>query len=204
MFWCVYCSVSFQSFPLRHLVIAPVNNTKKQHCFTGSKFVPQNNLISQRGQAVKYLNKRVCSHKYPASTILGHRAREPSVNSAYYCSLEHSNCSTPCLLAFNLSLQTIPRSFVVAYEHGEVKLHYIKLLSLKGIRLQRANVYLRKVVKIYSHLHGGGAASLYPPTKQTSVKFRELRSYVLVSFQQITFKLGNFTNFKALFPVDFP
>ena len=43
--------MSFQSFPLRHLVIVPVNNSKKQHCFTGSKFVPHNNLISQRGQA---------------------------------------------------------------------------------------------------------------------------------------------------------
>ena len=27
--WCVYCSESFQSFVLRHLVIAPFRNTKK-------------------------------------------------------------------------------------------------------------------------------------------------------------------------------
>ena len=27
--WCGYCSVSFQSFLLRHLVITPIYNTKK-------------------------------------------------------------------------------------------------------------------------------------------------------------------------------
>ena len=39
-------------------------------------------------------------------------------------------------------------------------------------------------------------------TKQTSVKCRHLRSHSFVSFSQITFKLGNFTNFKALFPAE--
>ena len=110
---------------------------------------PSTSGYRHRAQILAWvIEKRVCSHRCPASTVLGHHAREPRVNSAYYCSLEHSNCSTPCLLAFNLSLQTIPRSFVVAYrtqfftclEHGEVKFHYIKLLSLKGIRLQRAKL----------------------------------------------------------------
>ena len=32
----------------------------------------------------------------------------------YYHSLQQSSCSAPCLLIFMLSLQTIPRSFVVA------------------------------------------------------------------------------------------
>jgi len=49
-----------------------------------------------------------------------------------------------------------------------------------------------------------------PPTIKTSVKVLTLRSSILVSFQQITFmvfKLGNFTNLEAFFPVvstDFP
>ena len=37
------------------------------------------------------------------------------------------------------------------------------------------------------------------PTIQTSVKFATLRSYIFVSFQQMTLKRGNVTNFKALF-----
>ena len=36
------------------------------------------------------------------------------------------------------------------------------------------------------------------PTEQTSVNFATYRSYY---FQQIHFKLGNFTNLKALFSV---
>ena len=39
-----------------------------------------------------------------------------------------------------------------------------------------------------------------PTTIETFVKFRDFQSYIFVSFQQITFKLGNFTIFKASFP----
>ena len=35
-----------------------------------------------------------------------------------------------------------------------------------------------------------------------SVKFRNFVEVSLVSFQQITLKLGNFTNLKALFPAE--
>ena len=40
-----------------------------------------------------------------------------------------------------------------------------------------------------------------PPTTtiQTSVKFRNLQSYIFTCWKRITFKVGNFTNFKALF-----
>ena len=38
-----------------------------------------------------------------------------------------------------------------------------------------------------------------PPTIQTSVKFRDFELICLREFQQIPFKLGNFTNLKALF-----
>ena len=55
---------------------------------------------------------------------------------------------------------------------------------------------------------GGGGASLYLPTyKIMSENIVTLESYNFVSFQQITFKLGNFINFKGLIPVvstDFP
>ena len=36
--------------------------------------------------------KKVCSHQYPASTVLGHRARAPSVNAASVSSGEASLC----------------------------------------------------------------------------------------------------------------
>ena len=43
-----------------------------------------------------------------------------------------------------------------------------------------------------------------PPTMQISVKFRDFKElYIFVSFQQITFKLSNFTKLKALFPAYF-
>ena len=46
-----------------------------------------------------------------------------------------------------------------------------------------------------------------PPTIQTCVKFRDFVLLYLLIFKQMTFKLGNFTNFKVLFSVvskDFP
>ena len=54
---------------------------------------------------------------------------------------------------------------------------------------------------------GGGVGASLCPTIQTSVKLATLGSCTFITFQQITFKLGNFTNFKALFSVvsnDFP
>ena len=46
-------------------------------------------------------------------------------------------------------------------------------------------------------------ASLCPPPGvcKTSVKFREFEELEFDSFQQITLRLGNFTNFKAFFSV---
>ena len=40
-----------------------------------------------------------------------------------------------------------------------------------------------------------------PPYKRLK-NFMTLRSYIFVNFQQIPFKLGNFTNLKALFPAE--
>lgn len=48
---------------------------------------------------------------------------------------------------------------------------------------------------------GGGGGQKLASNIQTSVKFASLRSFIFVSFQQMTLKLGNVTNnyFKALF-----
>lgn len=58
---------------------------------------------------------------------------------------------------------------------------------------------LYKVAKFDRLLYGGGT-NLHPTT-QTAVKFRDLAELYLelVSFQKITFKLGNFTDLKAFF-----
>ena len=48
---------------------------------------------------------------------------------------------------------------------------------------------------------GGGGAKWGPPSIQTSVKnLVTFRSYFFLNFQQISFKLSNFTNFKADVP----
>ena len=54
-----------------------------------------------------------------------------------------------------------------------------------------------KIVKIYRRLYGGGQVCAPHPYKHLQ-NFTTLRSYISVSFQQITFYLGNF---EALFLV---
>lgn len=49
-----------------------------------------------------------------------------------------------------------------------------------------------KVEEMYRSLCGGGGTNLSPPPYHT-------KSYIFFSFQQITFKLGIFANFKGLF-----
>ena len=71
-----------------------------------------------------------------------------------------------------------------------------KLSSLEVMRRKRVMIQLRKVVKIYRRLHGGGRGGV-PALHYINVCKR--RSYIFISFQQITFKLGNFANLKALF-----
>jgi len=53
---------------------------------------------------------------------------------------------------------------------------------------------------------GEGGTNL-PPTYKCRQILATLQSYILAHLRRITFKFGNFTNFKALFPVvltDFP
>ena len=49
---------------------------------------------------------------------------------------------------------------------------------------------------------GGGGGKFVPLFPHTNVcNFSTLRRYIFISFQQVTFKFGNFPNFKALFSV---
>ena len=57
-----------------------------------------------------------------------------------------------------------------------------------------------KIVKIYRRLYGGRQVCAPHPYKHLQ-NFTTLRSYISVSFQQITFYLGNFINLEALFLV---
>ena len=57
-----------------------------------------------------------------------------------------------------------------------------------------------KIVKIYRRLYGGGQVCAPHPYKRLQ-NFTTLRSYIFVSFQQITFYVGNFINLEALFLV---
>ena len=57
-----------------------------------------------------------------------------------------------------------------------------------------------KIVKIYRRLYGGGQVCAPHPYKCLQ-NFTTLRSYIFVSFQQITFYVGNFINLEALFLV---
>ena len=48
---------------------------------------------------------------------------------------------------------------------------------------------------------GGGGQVCAPPPHTNVCNFSTLRSCIFISFQQITFKFGNFINFIALFSV---
>ena len=92
---------------------------------------------------------------------------------------------------------------------GKTALILVKLPNLTMIRLNRANIQPFKVAKFYRRLYGGRQVCAPLPTHpyKRLQNFATLRSYIFVSFQQITFKLGNFVNLKALFSVvstDFP
>ena len=71
--------------------------------------------------------------------------------------------------------------------------------------LKSVNLPSLKVAKVYRRLCGreaGGGSNLLPPKIETFETFREFAKlpYIYVSFQQMIFKLGNFTDFKAFFP----
>ena len=55
-------------------------------------------------------------------------------------------------------------------------------------------------MKFHRCLYGGGHKLAPPPYKQPKI-FVILQSYILAHLRCITFKFGNFTNFKVLFSV---
>ena len=87
-----------------------------------------------------------------------------------------------------------------------------KFTKFKGQASKASIPYNHKVAKVYRRLCGreaggggggrGGGSNLLPPQKETFETFPEFAKlpYICVSFQQMIFKLGNFTDFKAFFP----
>ena len=64
-----------------------------------------------------------------------------------------------------------------------------------AVSVKRAIASDRKVAKNYRRLYVGGGESKFVPV--THLTNATLRSYSFVSFLQIIFKQGNFTNFNA-------
>ena len=85
-----------------------------------------------------------------------------------------------------------------------------KFTKFKGQASKASIPYNHKVAKVYRRLCSreaggggvGGGSNLLPPKIETFETFPEFAKlpYICVSFQQINFKLGNFTDFKAFFP----
>ena len=102
---------------------------------------------------------------------------------------------------------TLPEQFPSRYfstfdndQLGKIYKHYWKEhLQFSDIaKFESGASYWRakKILQIFVWWGGGHKLA---PTMQTSVKFATLRSYIFVSFQQMTLKRGNVTNFKVLF-----
>ena len=84
-----------------------------------------------------------------------------------------------------------------------------KFTKFKGQASKASIPQNHKVAKLYRRLYGrvagaggGGNLTCCPPKIETFETFPEFAKlpYICVSFQQIIFKLGNFTDFKAFFP----
>ena len=82
---------------------------------------------------------------------------------------------------------------------GKIRQHHRKehLNIAKIAKFEKDMSTAREYIalKIYRRLYGGGQVCAPHQTKTT------LRSCIFISFQQITYKLGSFTNLRALFPV---
>ena len=112
---------------------------------------------------------------------------------------------------------TLPRFFPtfdmdqlgkILRHHWKRRLNISKLAaSLKLIDLKRATTQLRKAAKIYRRLYRVGSKFVTPDRTNFCKISRLWGAISYVTFQQITFKIGNFTNLKTLFPAestDFP
>lgn len=100
--------------------------------------------------------------------------------------------------------ETIPRFFF------QVLIKTITRIFTETARekaLKSVNLPSLKVAKVYRRLcgreaGGGGGSNLLPPKIETFETFPEFAKlpYICVSFQQMIFKLGKFSDFKAFFP----
>ena len=80
----------------------------------------------------------------------------------------------------------------------KIALILVNLPSFKVTRLKLAKIHHRKS-RNFEDYFMVGEQTCSPPYKGLE-NFATLRGYMSVSFQQITFKLGNFFKLKALFP----
>ena len=120
----IYCSVSFQSFALHNFAIASICSTKKQSCFTGSKFVPHNTPIAHRSQTCNRVSRKsevvkincISETIYGLSTlgprepVTGYRHKMMLCSHLEYqiCNCVHSYPISPCgtpIFKFELSEQ---------------------------------------------------------------------------------------------------
>ena len=107
---------------------------------------------------------------------------------------------------FQVLIKTITR--ISTDTAGQKALKSVNLPSLKVKRPKRAYHRTTKsrnctdVCTVGWPEQGGGNLTCCPPKIETFETFPEFAKlpYICVSFQQIIFKLGNFTDFKAFFP----
>ena len=78
---------------------------------------------------------------------------------------------------------------------GEMALNYGNLQSFMVILPKRAEILLYKVAKFYRHFYGWGYQLKFAPNTKVC-KIPRLCGAIFVCFK-VTFKLGNFTDFKA-------
>ena len=79
----------------------------------------------------------------------------------------------------------------------------VEFPSLEVICLKLAKIYLSKLANICGRVYGGkGEGGEFAPPN-----YANWGSYIVIIFQQMTFKLNSLTNLKTLFPAkltDFP
>ena len=103
--------------------------------------------------------------------------------------LEKSQGIAPCTFFF---FQLLIESSNIS---GEMALKYGNLQSFMLILPKRAEILLYKVAKFYRHFYGWGYQLKFAPNTNVC-KIPRLCGAIFVCFK-VTFKLGNFTDFKA-------
>ena len=94
---------------------------------------------------------------------------------------------------FQLLIESSKRMFINIA--GEMALKYGNLQSFMLILPKRAEILLYKVAKFYRHFYGWAIRTKFAPNANVC-KIPRLCGAIFVCFK-VTFKLGNFTDFKA-------